>query len=228
MPTQKDLKRLVRRRMQKTGESYTAARAQIVKPRSSSPTPAARPSPIDYAKRAGISDTAVKAATGCTWKRWVDALDYVGAHEWPHRKVAEYVHEKFKVPDWWAQTVTVGYERIRGLRDIGQRRDGSYEASKSRTFEVPVAALFDAFAVARLRGRWLPGVKLTVRKATPPRSIRITWEDGSVVDVWLIARGQTKSSAQVSHRKLPDKASVARTRTFWAERLDSLQQLLTA
>ena len=30
MPTQKDFKRLVRRRMQKTGESYTAARAQLL------------------------------------------------------------------------------------------------------------------------------------------------------------------------------------------------------
>src|SRR3954467_11720027 len=34
MPKQKDLKRLVRARMQKTGEAYTAARAQVLrKPR---------------------------------------------------------------------------------------------------------------------------------------------------------------------------------------------------
>ena len=31
MPTGKDLKRLVRARMKKTGESYTAARAQLLK-----------------------------------------------------------------------------------------------------------------------------------------------------------------------------------------------------
>ncbi len=30
MPSQKDLKRLVRARMQKTGEAYTAARAQLL------------------------------------------------------------------------------------------------------------------------------------------------------------------------------------------------------
>ena len=34
MPRQKDLKRLVRARMEKTGEAYTAARAQVLrKPR---------------------------------------------------------------------------------------------------------------------------------------------------------------------------------------------------
>jgi hypothetical protein len=42
-----------------------------------------------------MSDAAVKAATGCNWKRWVDALDYVNAHEWSHRAIADYVHEKF-------------------------------------------------------------------------------------------------------------------------------------
>ena len=227
MPTNKDLKRLVRRRMQKTGESYTAARAQFVKSRSSSPRPPARAPLPDYATRAGMSDAAVEAATGCTWKRWVDALDSVNAHAWPHRRIAEYVQERFKVRDWWAQTVTVGYERIRGLREIGQRRGGSYEATKSRTFPVPVARLFAAFALARPRARWLPGVKLTVRKATPHRSVRITWEDESSVEVRLTAKGQGKSSAQVQHRKLPTRESAARAKAFWTERLDALGALLT-
>ncbi|CAN5701216.1 hypothetical protein BH23GEM1_BH23GEM1_01270 [soil metagenome] len=51
--------------------------------------------------------------------------------------------------------MTVGYERINGLRARGQRRDGSYEASKSRTFNVPVARLFDAWANPALRKKWL-------------------------------------------------------------------------
>ena len=226
MPIQKDLKRLVRRRMQKTGESYTAARAQLLETRTEAPARRPAPGPNDYARLAGMSDAAVKAATGCAWKRWVDALDYVGAHEWPHRKIAEYVRTKFKVQDWWCQTVTVGYERIRGLRDIGQRRGGRYEATKSRTFAVPVARLFAAFAEARPRARWLPGVKLTVRKATPNRSVRITWADGTSVEVWLTAKGEGKSSAQVAHRKLPSRASAAETKAFWSERLDALEAFL--
>jgi hypothetical protein len=244
MPTNKDLKRLVRRRMQKTGESYTAARAQLLK--STSPNGTPRPTrstraPVvrrasstakslgarnDYAKLAGMSDAAVKAATGCDWKRWVDALDHVGAHAWPHRQIADYVHEKFEVPGWWTQTVTVGYERIRGLREIGQRRGGSYEATKSRTFPVPVGVLYGAFAEARKRARWLPGIALTVRRATPDKSVRITWEDGTSVEVWLMAKGDGKSSASVQHRKLASKESVARIKAFWSERLDALEALL--
>jgi hypothetical protein len=55
------------------------------------------------------------------------------------------VREKYKIPGWWSQTVAVGYERIKGLRAIGQRMDGSFEASKSRTFAVPLARLYGAF-----------------------------------------------------------------------------------
>src|SRR5690349_10074686 len=113
MPTNKDFKRLVRARMQKTGEAYTTARAQLLAKK----RPAALPR-RDYAALSGMSDTALKAKTGCTWERWVKALDRVEAHTWPHRKIAEYVNAKYKVPDWWAQMVTVGYERIKGLRAI--------------------------------------------------------------------------------------------------------------
>ncbi len=60
----------------------------------------------------------------------MDALDYVNAHTWPYRKIAEYVQKKFKVQDWWAQTVTVGYERIRGLRELlHSARDLVYDTS---------------------------------------------------------------------------------------------------
>src|SRR5213594_2728845 len=135
MPTNKDFKRLVRRRMHKTGESYTSARAQLLEMGSSKTQRTT--APVDYAKLAGVSDTALKARTGCTWERWVKALDRVEADTWPHRQIAAYVHEKYKVPGWWAQTVTVGYERIKGLRAIGQRRGGGFEATKSKTFALP-------------------------------------------------------------------------------------------
>ena len=139
MPTDKDFKRLVRGRMQKTGESYTTARAHLRKEKS--PRALALPTSADYAKLAGKSDAIIKEKTGCGWERWVKALDRAKAHTWSHREIARYVSEKYKIPGWWAQTVTVGYERIKGLRAIGQRRDGSFAASKSRTLPVPLSRL---------------------------------------------------------------------------------------
>jgi hypothetical protein len=228
MPANKDFKRLVRGRMQKTGESYTAARAKLLeqKPAAAASPKTARPAAIDYAKLAGRSDAILKARTGCTWARWVKALDYAQAYTWPHREIAKYVHEKYKVPGWWAQTVTVGYERIKGLRAVGQRRDGSFEANKSRTFSVPLVRLYRAFHDARTRARWLPGVDLTVRTATRGKSMRITWPDRTSVAVGFASRGAGKSQVAVQHEKLADRAAAARMKQYWGERLDALGQVL--
>ena len=230
MPANKDFKRLVRGRMQKTGESYTAARAHLLKQKPAA-TAAARPSPagpaaVDYAKLAGRSDAIMKERTGCTWERWVKALDYAKAYTWTHREIAQHVHEKYKVPGWWAQSVTVGYERIKGLRAVGQRRDGSFEANKSRTFSVPLVRLYRAFHDARTRAQWLPGVELTVRTATRGKSMRITWPDRTSVAVGFSGRGQGKSQVAVQHEKLADRAAQVRMKQYWAERLDALGQVL--
>ena len=226
MPTDKDFKRLVRGRMQKTGESYTAARTILLaKPPRRAAAP--RPPAPDFATLAGMSDQAIEAKTGCTWEKWVKALDYKHAHTWSHRELAEYIHDKFKVPGWWTQTVAVGYERIKGLREIGQRRGGSFEATRSKTFPVPVEKVFRAFSDARLRKAWLPGVTLTVRKATPHNSVRITWDDGTSVEVWLVAKGEAKATASVAHTRLADREDAMRRKAYWGERLEALAALLT-
>jgi len=231
MPTQKDFKRLVRARMVKTGEAYTAARAQLLtKPQSPAPrvaTPAA-PASIDFAKLAGMSDAVIKAKTGCTWERWVWALDRVNAHTWPHREIAGYVRKKYQVPNWWTQTVTVGYERIKGLRVIGQRRDGGFEVSKSKTFAVSLSKLYRAFHDKRTRADWLPGVDLKVRTATRGKSMRITWPDGTAVDVAFLSKGTAKALVAVQHRKLPDKTAATKMKEYWAERLSALRDVVSA
>jgi hypothetical protein len=233
MPAHKDFKRLIRGRMQKTGESYTTARAHLLKqepvaaPAAARPS-AARPAAVDYAKLAGRSDAIIKERTGCTWERWVKALDHAQAYTWTHREIAKHVHVKYKVPGWWSQSVTVGYERIKGLRAVGQRRDGSFEATKSRTFSVPLVRLYRAFHDARARAQWLPGVELTVRTATRGKSMRITWPDRTSVAVGFASRGAGKSQVAVQHEKLADRAAAARMKQYWAERLDALKQILVA
>jgi hypothetical protein len=224
MPTNKDFKRLVRARMAKTGEAYTTARAQLLNKKLAAPVPTRLK--IDYAKLAGMSDASIKARTGCTWERWATALDYVHADTWPHREIATYVVEKYKISGWWAQTVTVGYERIKGLRAIGQRRGGGFEASKSRVMAVPIGRLYRSFSDARSRARWLPGVKLTVRSATQFKYMRLLWPDRTLVQIGFIRKGPKKSQVAIQHGSLPDRQSATRIKEFWAERLAALERAL--
>jgi hypothetical protein len=221
MPHNKDLKRLVRARMRKTGEAYTAARAHLA---DESRTSASRPS--EFAAVAGMSDAKIKAQTGCTWDRWVHALDRRGAEKMSHREIAAIVSEKYKIDGWWSQAVTVGYERIKGLRARGQRRDGSYEAGKSRTFNVPVRTLFDAWADPSVRRRWLEAGSVRVRTATAPRSMRLDWSEGGIIAVGFMAKGRTKSSVALAHTKLADRESAERLKKYWTDRLGMLGKVL--
>lgn len=225
MPAQKDLKRIVRSRMEKTGESYTTARRQVVKRQKLTAVPPPPPPP-DYAALAGLSDDTIAKKTGRSWSEWVELLDAFGAKDKPHRDVAQHVFS-LGVDGWWAQSVTVGYERIRGLREIGQRRSGSWEASKSKTVPVPVETLFDAFANARKRKRWLGDVALKVRTATKPKSMRITWDDGTSVDLWFDSKGPAKSTVGVQHVKLASKEDAAKRKEYWGERLAALAEMLS-
>jgi uncharacterized protein YndB with AHSA1/START domain len=233
MPTNKDFKRLVRQRMQKTGESYTAARAHLISRRPSraaaptaAPHVAKPPAAVAYAELARLSDAAVKKATGCTWERWVKTLDHHQAFRWPHRHIARFVRETYKTPPWWTQMVVVGYERIKGLRAVGQARGGGYRVSKRRVFAVPVGRLYRAFSSAAVRRRWLPGLDLRVRSARQDRSLRITWSDGTSVEVLFTEKGVLKSQVALEHGRLADQSVAARTRSFWTERLDALARML--
>jgi len=220
MPKQKDLKRRVRARMQKTGEAYTAARARVVA-KKRRPRPAAEK--VDHAAIAGMSDAAVEAKTGKDWKGWVRLLDAAHATSMAHRDIARYLHEEHGVPGWWAQMVTVAYERIRGLREKGQRRGGGFDVGKSKTFPVPVEELYAAFSARR---RWLGDARIAVKKATANESMRLTWEDGAPVEVYFLEKGRRKSQVHVQHRRLATRADAERVRAEWTARLAALGEVL--
>ena len=222
MTHDKDRKRIIRSRMKKTGESYTTARAHIISKAKMNRPPTR---PVDNGALAGMTDDAIAAKTGRTWQDWVLVLDADDALAMAHRDIAALVHEKHGVGDWWAQTVTVGYERIKGLRARGQRRDGAYEAGKSRTFNVPVKTLFAAWADTAKRRRWLRGVDVGVRTATPPKSIRLQWPDGTIVVVGFTPKGEAKSAVGIVHTKLRDKAASDEAKRFWTDRLGALASM---
>jgi uncharacterized protein YndB with AHSA1/START domain len=227
MPREKDLKRLVRARMKKTGEAYTAARAHVTrKPKAKTASPVAPNAvPRDHARVAGMKNEVVKEKTGRTWDGWVEVLDGEGAATMKHAEIAAIVAGKYRVDAWWAQMVTVGYERAKGLRERGQRRDGSYEAGKSRTFNAPAAQIFEAFTDAKRRRRWLED-GVIVRTANPPKRMRLGWIDGSIIAVEFTAKGKEKTSVAVAHTKLKDRATVTQMKAYWSEKFDALAKLL--
>lgn len=173
-----------------------------------------------------ISDARIAEQTGRTSAAWFALIDNAGGAKLTHKEIARLLWEKHKLEGWWAQMVTVAYERASGRRAVHQK-PGGYEFTASKTVDVPLSALYRAWHDASLRKRWLGSAKITVRKATDNRSMRITWDaDGTNLDVGFYAKAPAKSMVAAQHGKLPDAKAVAKMKLYWAERLEALKRLL--
>ena len=254
MTRQRSFKRLVRARMEKTGESYTAARAALLGAEGSvagadgsaagaegsvagatESVAGARESaatvvgPATGARPAlATSDDAIRRRTGRGWEEWFDLLDEWGAAERSHREIARWVADQQGVVPlaWNAQAVAGSYERTRGLRAVGEHADG-FAITASKTVAVPVDQLYDAFVDASLRERWLPDAELRERTASKPKTAHFDWSDGpSRVHVAFVSKGDAKSTAALQHARLADADEAERMKRYWRDRVATLKEVL--
>jgi uncharacterized protein YndB with AHSA1/START domain len=219
MTEHKSFKRLVRARMAKTGESYTAARANLL--RVEEPNGTEGPA-------LATSDTAIRQRTGRGWEGWFELLDEWGAADRTHREIARWVAAQQGVEPlaWNVQAVAGSYELARGLRVVGEKPDG-FAITTSKTAAVPVERLFDAFVEESLRERWLPDAELRERTASKPKSACFDWGDSqSRVNVTFLAKGEAKSTAALEHRRLADADEAERMKAYWRQRVAALKEAL--
>jgi Domain of unknown function (DUF4287) len=226
MTTQKTFKQRVRARSAKTGESYTAARAQLL--RKANAPPAAPEPPPDSMALTGVSDEAMVRATGKPIAEWLEILDAWGGTEHKHPEIARWLVAEHGIPGWWAQGVTVGYERARGMR-ARYEEPGGFSVSASRTIAVSAERISDAFTDPDLRGRWLPDAPIRERTSNRGKSARFDWDDPpSRVGFNLLAKGDRKTQIGLEHEKLADAEVAERLKLMWRERLSALKELLEA
>jgi hypothetical protein len=216
MTRQRSFKRLVRARMEKTAESYAAARAKLLS--------------ADGKAEDGItltmSDEAIRKRTGRGWEEWFDLLDDWGAAERSHTEIARWITQEQGLDGWSSQSVTVSYERARVGRALGEHADG-FSVTASKTVAVPIDQLYEAFVNASRRRRWLPDGKLRLRTSIEPKSARFDWGDGSTrVAVGLTAKGGGKSQVALEHSRLPDATEAGRMKAYWRERVGTLKEQL--
>lgn len=176
-------------------------------------------------KIAGISDEAVAKATGKGWSHWISLLDKKKATEMTHKEIAKFLHEKKGLSGWWAQMVAVGYEQQRAMRVAHQQPEG-FEISKSKTLPISPMKAFKAWNDLKARDSWL-GEDITVRKATPAKSMRITWSDGKTnVDVNFYDKGEDKCQVSIQHTRLSSAAQAERMKKYWAGKLEAYKNFL--
>ena len=214
MTRSRSFKRLVRTRMEKTGESYTAARAALLD--AGEPALATVPALT-------MSDSAIARRTGRGWEEWFDLLDAAGAPALDHPALVAWLRDETNVDGWSAQAVAVNFERARGGRRVGERADG-FQITASKTVAVPVDELYDAFTDPDRRARWAPDAPLRERTATRPKGARYDWDGGATrVVVGFAAKGDAKSTVALAHERIPDADEADRMKAYWRARVAALK-----
>ena len=237
MTTHKAFKQRVRARMAKTGESYTAARLQVLRKSDAAATPAPPEQPEVAAARAETpaasdrpvlptSDEAMRRASGRGYEDWFALLDAWGAAERSHTQIAAWLVSEHRVDGWWAQSITVGWERARGRRALHEMA-GGFSVGATRTVSVDAERLLEAFTSLPVRERWLPGAPMRPRATPAAGTARFDWDDPpSRLIVSVVPKGPGKATVAVQHERLPEAAAGERLKAHWRERLAALKALL--
>lgn len=212
MTRQESFKRRIRARMEQTGEKYNAARRALLERTRSE---------RDWVSEPETSDAALRGATGRGWEEWRRILDAWPGDVEDHGAVARHIEQEHGVEGWWAQTVTVGYERITGLRLPYQRPDGTFTAGKSRTVTVDAHALRELLLDEDGRRHLFPGLDTELRSRPTTRDPRIRIGPGTAL-FSLDEAGDGRVKITVTHEKLPDSDHVGLWKEYWADWLEAL------
>lgn len=165
------------------------------------------------------TDESVQKATGRVWDEWMSELERVNASKLSHKDMAAMLVDTYDVSAWWAQTITVEYERFIGRREVGQSCEGDYQAGGSKTLPGTMDEIFaewqafmkgkeslndDAFADAP-----------TTSKTEKWRYWRVNLRGGSKVNITITQKAPGKVHLAVNHEKLANTDAVDNWKAFW-------------
>ena len=176
----------------------------------------------------GPSDDAVRSATGRGWGDWRAVLRAMGAADLPHKEIAARLVAEHRVSEWWAQTITVDYERSIGRRDVGQRCDGDYAAGATKTVRGSLDDALAGWAALVAGATGFDGVAFDgeprVTRTETWRYWRVALADGSRLAIAIGAKpGATpKCGVAVNHDGIATPAAAARWKAYWKEFLQRL------
>ena len=214
MTRQETFKRRIRQRMEKTGERYGAARRVLIEQSSSS-------GERQWASEPEMADDTLQEATGRGWDEWCDIIDAWPGRAQGHTAIATYVREEHGVDGWWAQTVTVGYERITGLRLPHQQPDGTFSAGKSRTVTADAELLREMLLDGDDRADLFPGLETELRSRPGSKVLRIGIGPGTA-QIALDTQDDGRVKITIAHDKLPTPDAVEEWKGYWSDWLEAV------
>lgn len=192
-----------------------------------------------------IHNETYKQKTGKSLTEWIEELDSHQAVDWAHKQVVAHLVDQHKLDDWWAQTITVEYEKHHGKRILGETQGAGFEVGAQRTFPVDATELWELLVSPAGTALWLgdsieiplekgqtfsansshyelrslkDGEKLRVRKTSPN-------ESASTIQLYVTPK-KSKATLLIHHEKLQGASARAAMKTHWQEVLDKIQSYI--
>ena len=168
----------------------------------------------------GVGDEAVREATGRDRAEWFVLLDRAGAATWPHADTAKWLVTEHDVDGWWSQGITVAYEQARGVREPGQRPDGRFEASVSRTVSLAPADALRALAAVVTEHLETDPLALNLTAKHP--TARFPLDGGEFVLASASPVGDGRASIGLTWGRMPDGSRSAEVKARMREWLEAV------
>lgn len=163
---------------------------------------------------------AIEKATGKSWAEWLEFFESIGAKDMTHHEIALKVF-KTDISGWWAQNVTVAYEQHIGRRVPGQREDGKYEVSVTKTVD---GTLDDAMKWWLRKAAGLKEFSGVALDDKPKRSTTEKWRhwrvnlsDDTKVIVSTNQKSPGKAQLAVTSQKLASAQDAEHWRAYWKQ-----------
>ena len=216
MTKNESFKRRIRARMAKTGEKYVAARRVLIE------------QSADRGERRWVSepdhsDEVIRERTGRGWDEWRELIDSWPGHTEGHAAIAAWLQKQHQIDGWWAQSITVGWERITGRRRPGQMADGTFTANKSATVTTNHEALREMLVDDAGREALFPQMTTELRSRPTSKNVRLGLEEG-VAEIAIAPKAEGRSTVTIAHTKLASSDHVAHWKAFWTDWLAALDE----
>ncbi|HWL66621.1 MAG TPA: hypothetical protein VNP73_11655 [Actinomycetota bacterium] len=112
------------------------------------------------------------------------------------------------------------------MRAPGQRADGTYSASASKTIATTTKKAYDAFASDDIRSNWLGDHPWELGTVRVGKSLTARWEDGTRLYVSFEPKDKGKVQVALAHERIPEASRADQMKLFWREHLGFLKKVL--
>ena len=143
----------------------------------------------------------VERATNRSWDEWLAFMDRIDAKSLDHKGIALKVFEELDGTidqlGWWTQAVTVAYEQYIGRRIPGQRPDGTFQMSVSKSTKTGMQDLMDAWVTFAAEDEAVQKLIADEVKVSGTDR-RITWRTRAADESSIIVTSEPKSNGTAS------------------------------